>query len=122
MSLLNIDSEGKKGVTSAFWEQLMHDVKLLALAVGYNMDETCLILHMILKKILIEESQKKRGVLFLNQLKFYLLCCVYLAKRFDLSSYESRNDWEIAFHSTYIEALFYVSGTIAHVTEVDIAE
>ena len=65
VSLLNI--KGKQGVTSAFWEQLMHDVKLLALAVGYNMDETCLILHMILKKILTEESQKKKGAFFINE-------------------------------------------------------
>ena len=63
--------EEKRQVASIFWKQLLHDMKLLSLAVGHNMDETCLILHMVLKKIL-NESQKN-GNSFQLTLKLSLI-------------------------------------------------
>ena len=43
------------GLPLFFWQHLEHDIDILSRALGKSKDESCLVLHMILKDIIIED-------------------------------------------------------------------
>ena len=79
-----------------FWEHLVHDIHMLSTAIGKSRDDSCLLMHLILKNI---ASQNTASYLCIATAGFMLLLFPAIAPGLD--SREHRAEWERCFLDTY---------------------
>ena len=58
-----------------FWEHLVHDIHMLSTAIGKSRDDSCLVMHLILKNIASQNTAIRKDPI--DVLQLLVLCCYY---------------------------------------------
>lgn len=86
----------------------MHDIQMLSTAIGKSRDDSCLLMHLILRNIASQNTAIRKDVFFVPMLVYIIHALLFPAIAPGLDSREHRAEWERCFSDTFIKPVLMV--------------